>query len=1197
MNSAPIRDALAGLAAGRGLREGAAGLFGALGYRSERTTDAGSVAQFLATFDAGDRRLTGRQRVALESWRAVEIVFQVTASELGAAQPELFGGAGFEAGRIESFLFLAAELEDRPWSRGALADMTRAVNRLFAMPAVVLFRSGGTVTLAVVHRRAHRRDTGRDVLERVTLVKDVRAGNPHRAHLEILAGLALPRLGAAASLDALHAAWERALDIETLNRRFYGELYGWFGRAVRECRFPDDGAGEGSTERHAIRLLVRLLFVWFVKEKGLVPEKLFEEEFARSALKAHAPERTDYYRAVLQNLFFATLNTAIDRRAFSGRVPRAHRDFDKYRYRALLADPEGFVETLRKVPFVNGGLFDCLDDFEGARAGGRRIDAFTDNPARGRDLDVPARLFFDADYGLFALFRRYKFTVEENTPLDREVALDPELLGRAFENLLAAYNPETRETARKATGSYYTPRPVVDYMVREALAEALAERASPTVEGGEFWRDRLRYLLDWESAKADAGDFFEPEEAEALVRAVAGLRVLDPAAGSGAFPMGVLQTLTLALRRLDPDNDLWEAFQKERAKARAGAAFETGGRDAREAELRDVNDTFERYKQSDFGRKLYLIQNGIYGVDVQPIACQIAKLRFFISLVIEQDPDPGAANLGIRPLPNLETRFVAADALLGLGAGRQGVLRSDEVQALEDELRRVRESYFNAGAREAKRRLRDRDKDLRAELARALEGPEFGPDDARAVAEWDPYDQNAHAGWFDPEWMFGVADGFDVVLGNPPYVRGEKIPGKARLARAFGAFYAGAADVYTYFFRRGADLLRQSGLLCFIASNKFMRAEYGGRLRAFLKRELPPLAVLDFGRTGTFDATVRPVVVLARKGGGHEEFRAATMRGADGAMEPAAFMEERGFAMPRAALSDTGWALAEPALLKLRAKIEAAGTPLREYLDEGFYRGVTTGLNAAFVIDEDTRQALVDEDPASADLIRPWLRGRDVRRWRADWKGLHAIATASSANADWPWSGAKTEADALAVFRKTYPSIHRHLSQFEGKLRRRQDKGRFFWELRSCAYYQAFARPKIVYPEIATEMRAFRDPKGHLTGNTCYILPTDDVCLLAILNSRLLDFWFRLAMPCLDDPFDGGDMRFLAADTQHTPIAPAKPAAARRLAALADRIQSARQSDPAADTTPQEREIDQTVFTLYGLDQTDIATIDRALSS
>ena len=147
--------------------------------------------------------------------------------------------------------------------------------------------------------------------------------------------------------------------------------------------------------------------------------------------------------------------------------------------------------------------------------GGRRIDAFTDNiTTQGADLGVPARLFFDPEHGLFPLFRHYKFTVEENTPLDREVALDPELLGRVFENLLAAYNPETKETARKATGSYYTPRQVVDYMVGEALVEALAGNAQPTIQDDEFWRERLRYLLDWEIAKADAGDFFEPEEKE-----------------------------------------------------------------------------------------------------------------------------------------------------------------------------------------------------------------------------------------------------------------------------------------------------------------------------------------------------------------------------------------------------------------------------------------------------------------------------------------------------------------------------------------------------------------------------------------------------------------------------------------------------------------------------------------------------------
>ena len=183
------------------------------------------------------------------------------------------------------------------------------------------------------------------------------------------------------------------------------------------------------------------------------------------------------------------------------------------------------MTRLRTVPFVNGGLFDCLDDFEGQKAGGRRIDAFTDNvETQGRDLEVPARLFFDPDDGLFPLFGHYKFTVEENTPLDREVALDPELLGRVFENLLASYNPETRETARKATGSYYTPRRIVDYMVDEALAAALAERARPADGDMKFWRDRLRYLLDYEHAFDDAGELFDLTETEGVVRAIAGLR-------------------------------------------------------------------------------------------------------------------------------------------------------------------------------------------------------------------------------------------------------------------------------------------------------------------------------------------------------------------------------------------------------------------------------------------------------------------------------------------------------------------------------------------------------------------------------------------------------------------------------------------------------------------------------------------------
>ena len=756
MNAAPatppaqlrqsLKAALAGLASGTPLIAGARALLGALGYRSERTGKLGSVAEFLQSRGPAGVRLTDKQRALFAAAQAVEIVFQIADEEIAGATGDLL--ASLDTSRIESFLFVAVELgPGAVLTRARLADTARAVNRLFPMPVVVLFRYGATLTLAVIHRRVHKRNPERDVLEKVTLIKDIRADAPHRAHLDILAGLALAHLAdkeGVRNFDALHKAWEQALDIEALNRRFYRDLFAWFEHARARCRFPDDRAGPGSAERHAIRLITRLLFVWFLKEKGLVPDRLFTEEFVSKALKRHRPESGDYYRACLQNLFFATLNTAIAKRAFSPADPSGHRDFSRYRYRDLLTDPDGFMATLKSVPFVNGGLFDCLDDFQGRRAGGRRIDAFTDNRAQRKHLDVPASLFLDPEHGLFPLFRRYKFTVEENTPLDRELALDPELLGRVFENLLAAYNPETRATARKVTGSYYTPRHIVDYMVGEALAVVLAEKAPPPDGDTAFLRERLGYLLDWEDACDDAATLFNAEEAASLVAAIAELRVLDPAAGSGAFPMGVLQRLTLALRRLDPENRRWEELQKTVAMERADKALDTRDEAARSAELVEIGRIFATYRDSDYGRKLYLIQNGIFGIDIQPIACQIAKLRVFISLLIEQRTSGGPAdNYGIRPLPNLETRFVAADTLIGLDTGSD--LASEAVSDLKQDLRRVRERHFNASRRQDKLRLRREDARLRAQLSRELEKIGYAHTVAEAVARWDPYDQNAHA--------------------------------------------------------------------------------------------------------------------------------------------------------------------------------------------------------------------------------------------------------------------------------------------------------------------------------------------------------------------------------------------------------------------------------------------------------------------
>ncbi len=868
-----IRSALAALPADD-FAAAASDLLGALGYHSERTLElSGDVDDFSAQFPAANPD-TASERVFRDNAQSARLLFQLTDSEIETAAPaSLFDADDFDRGNVRSFLFVAIELRGATYPRGQYAAFTREINKRLGQPAVVLFRSAADLlTLAFIHRREHKRDKRRAVLGSVSLIREIDPASPHRAHLDILAELALAaRLrwmdthGARHNFDGLLAAWLDALDTEELNRRFYRDLFAWFTRALSEATFPANEARTLPAEEHVIRLITRLLFVWFIREKGLIAADLFIEARVEKLLQDYDRASGDsYYRAVLQNLFFATLNTDIERRRFARKMNADHRNFSLYRYQEEIADPDALLALFAQTPFINGGLFDCLDSEEAPKQGGYRIDCFSDNANQRRDYSIPNRLFFGPD-GLIPLFTRYKFTVEENTPAEREVALDPELLGKVFENLLAAYNPETRATARKQTGSYYTPRPVVDYMVDEALVAALAEKCPPAAGDVDFWRECLRYLLDYEDAFNDAHELFAESEKEGLARAIAGLKILDPAVGSGAFPMGALHKLTLALRRLDPDNRRWEQLQKELAAQRATAAFDTQDQRERAAELQEISDTFERYRDSDFGRKLYLIQNSVYGVDIQTIATQIAKLRFFISLAIEQDPDRNAANFGIKPLPNLETRFVAANTLISLKGER--MLTSEKAQDLEHELVKNRERYFHAITRQRKLACRKKDKALREGLAAELQNIGMPADDAQRIARWDPYDQNASADWFDAKYMFGVGDGFDVVIGNPPYVRQEKITALKPMLKKRYACYTGTADLYVYFYERGLEFLNAGGVHIFICSNSWLDVNYGAPLQACLLDNTAEAVICYSEAEREFEGSdINTIVSIIRKG-------------------------------------------------------------------------------------------------------------------------------------------------------------------------------------------------------------------------------------------------------------------------------------------------------------------------------------------
>ena len=846
MNKEAIKSALAAIPTGDFL-EKSKDLLSTLGYRSELTLElSGTVHDFFEEFPPLNPNTKTEQEFRKHA-ESAQIIFQFTKDEIedDPEQMTLLESNAFDKGNIKSFLFCAVELKDNNYSRTKYAEFTREINKRLFAPTVILFRAGDHLTVAFADRRPDKTDGDRDVLGQVTLIKDIRLNAPHRAHLDILSELSLETCvqwmndkKKSKNFDGLLAAWLAKLDTEELNKQFYRKLFAWFEWAIEEATFPTDENRVLKPEEHVIRLITRLLFIWFIREKGLIAEALFNKAQIQDLLTEDDFDNGDsYYRAVLQNLFFATLNTEIGKRKFSTVGYSTNRDFSCYRYKTQMRDPDKLLSLFAQTPFINGGLFDCLDTWKATGEESYRIDCFSDN--QYYKLSIPNRLFFDAQQGLIPLLEHYKFTVEENTPIEQEVALDPELLGRVFENLLAAYNPETGATVRKQTGSYYTPRAIVDYMVEEAVVATLSQKCNPTDGDTKLWDERLHYLLDYAQAFDDANEWFDDAEKDAVVRAISELKILDPAVGSGAFPMGMLHKLTLALRRLDPDNNRWEKLQKERAIQRAEIAFDTQDDPTRREELIEIDETFKRYRDSDFGRKLYLVQNSVFGVDIQPVACQIAKLRFFISLAIEQEPEQNAENFGIKPLPNLETRFIAANTLIGLKA--QGTLTSNRARDLERELGDNRERHFHATTRQHKRKCQRRDEKLRAELAAELQSMGTLADDAERIAQWDPYDQNATADWFDPKWMFGVMDGFDVVIGNPPYVESrnsllsdeQKIAYGKQVVSDWKDTLPRGSDLLIYFYARSAKFLNESGNGCFITQNAWLNTDYGHKFQRF----------------------------------------------------------------------------------------------------------------------------------------------------------------------------------------------------------------------------------------------------------------------------------------------------------------------------------------------------------------------------
>ena len=961
-----------------------------------------------------------------------------------------------------------------------------------------------------------------------------------------------------------------AFSVETLTKQFYKDLFEWYQWAIddsTQVTFPNNITTEDDdrddVEKKVIRMITRIMFVWFIKQKELVPNRIFDIEYLSTILKEFDPYSTtvgNYYNAILQNLFFATLNCAIEdengnTRKFATSTKRDIKTL--YRYAEMFSISEQEVINLfSEVPFLNGGLFECLDKTR-YRDGVEQcynFDGFSRNDARFADSRykhravVPNILFFEPEKGLLSILSRYNFTIEENSPEEQQVALDPELLGKVFENLLGAYNPETKETARNQSGSFYTPREIVNYMVDESLIAYLGNN--------DFVRSLFSYDFTFDKAKSN--------EYLKIADKLKAVKILDPACGSGAFPMGLLNRIVEILERISPDENVYDL-------------------------------------------KLSVIENCLYGSDIQSIAAQITKLRFFISLICDCEKDASKPNFGIPTLPNLETKFVSANTLIAKKKrDPQGHLfENPEIEQTKRKLAEIRHKHFSAKSASTKYRLRKEDEELRGKLINLLSDDNgFAQDDAKQLASWNPYDQNAVSPFFDPEWMFGVADGFDIVIGNPPYLRIQGIRNSnSDFADYLVANYnsaTGSFDLYVAFVERALQLISSNGIVNFIMPVKWTNAAFGKGLRDVVSKQKAAKKIINFSEYQVFNASTYTGLQWFKPNSDCLEYYELD-RNLESNIELKSYLEnlskDTSSIVNTDKLNKDTWVLASSEVSKLLNKLNEQ--PLRlEDVFEKIFQGIATSKDDVYFIYDctETQSTITGESKQlnkrvtiEKGLVKPLLKGEDVHRYDNLSSNRYVI---------FPYKLENGTANLYAEeeLKLLFPNGYAYLKECETLLRGRE-KGRFdidgqwfqFGRRQGLSYGNI---PKIVAPEISFGGNYAFDVSGQFySTTTIYGYIMKESCnvsyetLMAILNSKLC-WWF---MSNTGTVLAQGYYRYKPAYLKPLPI----PQISKETDSEIKSLVAGLAKQDASDRRFLERKIDIAIYNLYSINDDDIELISR----
>jgi methylase of polypeptide subunit release factors len=1027
--------------------------------------------------------------------------------------------------------------------------------------------------------------------------------------------------------DAKIEEIEAAFSIEKVTGEFFDQYKALFVKLADHLKkqpfFRQTTVEETdqAVSRFAKKLLGQIVFLYFLQKKGwlgVTKDKAWGDgsrRFMQEQYDQVAGMRGGYFRDFLQYLFYEAL--ADDRRG--------------------QADPGYYQRFNCRVPFLNGGLFEADYDW-------RKVA-----------IDIPNNLFRnneknkagDEGTGILDVFGRYNFTIKEDEPLDKEVAVDPEMLGKVFENMLEI-------TERKSKGAFYTPREIVHYMCQESLVNYLHTELNRTQSGPGAARNSLFAVAgdenqvsreDLETLVRKGHLFVENDEAALLAlqrieegkqkttgkkvelpeavknkaalldEKLAAIKVCDPAIGSGAFPVGLLHEIVTARLALAPHS---------------------GNR------------------QTPYQLKRHAIAHSIYGVDIDPSAIDIARLRLWLSLIVDEDNYDDIA-----ALPNLDYKIMQGNSLVEeywgvklfneefireddrneakierlreqqseiqkefLGLHNANKLTAEKKRFLEKEakniekkikalrnangkdprqglfdvvseakrkagqLEQLHQDFFAASSPKKKQEIRGRISELEWELIEATLTERNQQDLLEKLEDIRKSGEKPFFLWkLNFSEVFKEKGGFDVVIGNPPYVQIQNFSGRQiqqDLEAQHYETFAKTGDIYCLFYERGHRLLRENGALCFITSNKWMRAGYGKKMREFLLNQATIRQLIDFGDSPIFsEATTYTNVLLFEKEKRQTEAFAWDLSSAFRKATSLNRMLEENPA-GTALFSEDGFVIASAQMAAIKKWIEEVATPLKDW-DVAIYRGILTGYNEAFIIDGRKKDELIAADPKSAEIIKPILRGRDIKSYRVDFADLWLVATFPALNLNINEYPALR--DYLESFgRKLHQTGEKVGQDSQGKIikSRKKTGNKWFETQDQIAYYPDFKKEKIVWLEMSPK------PNFAFSGNEVFVLNTSYILtgkhlkwLLAILNSEVMDCYF----PMVATDVRGKTRRYIKQYVELLPVVPRRESYAGFLEPLVDYAELAKSKEMKLQSAYFEQLIDGLVYELYFLDE------------